>query len=63
MRGRKTWSEFVKVDIKRLGLVKDDAHNPDKWNGLTSGDRPTLPQCSNERVGFRRVCSRDVKRK
>jgi len=30
-RGRKTWNERVKVDTKRLGLVKDDAHNRDKW--------------------------------
>jgi len=27
VRGRKTSKECVKVDIKRLGLVKDDAHN------------------------------------
>jgi len=26
-RGRKTWNEGVKVDMKRCGLVKDDAHN------------------------------------
>jgi len=29
-RGRMTWNECVKVDRKRLGLVKDDAHNRDK---------------------------------
>jgi len=23
--GRKTWNECVKVDMKRLGLIKDDA--------------------------------------
>jgi len=43
-RGRKTWNECGKVDMKRLGLVKDDAHNPDKWRSLTTGNRPTLPQ-------------------
>jgi len=26
-RGRMTWNECVKVDMKRLGLVKDDAQN------------------------------------
>jgi len=26
-RDRKTWNECVKVDIKSLGLVKDDARN------------------------------------
>jgi len=29
-KGRKTWNECVKVDMKRLGLVKDDAHNRKK---------------------------------
>jgi len=26
-RSRRTWNECVKVDMKRLGLVKDDDHN------------------------------------
>jgi len=26
----------VKVDMKRLGLVKDYAHNRDKWRSLTT---------------------------
>jgi len=26
-KSRKTWNECVKVDMKRFGLVKDDAHN------------------------------------
>jgi len=26
-RGRKTWNECVKVDMNRLGLVKDGVHN------------------------------------
>jgi len=34
----------VKVGIEKLGLVKDDAHNRDKWRSLTTGNRPTLPQ-------------------
>jgi len=29
-RDRKTWNEYVKVDIKRLGLVENEAHNRDK---------------------------------
>jgi len=36
-RGRKTWNECVKVDIKKLGLVKDVAHNRDRWKSLTTG--------------------------
>jgi len=49
--------------MKRLGLVKDDAHNRDKRNSLTSGNRPTLPQCGTDGVllyGLRRP-TRDVK--
>jgi len=30
---------------RRLGLVKDDAHNRDKWKSLTTRNSPTLPQC------------------
>jgi len=44
-RGRKTWNECMKVDMIKLGLVKDDAHNRDKWRSLTTGNRPTLTQC------------------
>jgi len=33
----KTWNECVKVDMKRFDLVKDDAHNRDKWRSLTNG--------------------------
>jgi len=29
-RSRKMWNEFVKVDMIRRGLFKDDAHNRDK---------------------------------
>jgi len=36
--------------MKRLGLVKDDAHNRDKWRRLTTGNHPTLRQCGNEGV-------------
>jgi len=51
-RGRKdkTWNEYVKVDIKKLGLGKDDAHLPDKWRSLTIANRPILPQWGNECV-------------
>jgi len=44
--------------MKRLGLVKDDAHNRDMWTSLTTGNRSTLPQCSNEDYGLR---SREVR--
>jgi len=36
--------------MKRLGLVKDDAHNPDKCRDLTTGNRPTVPKSCNEGV-------------
>jgi len=42
-RGRTTWNECVKVDMKWLGFIKDDAHERDKVRSLTSGNRPTLP--------------------
>jgi len=35
----------VKIDMKRLGFVKNDAHNRDKWRSLTTENCPTLPQC------------------
>jgi len=47
--------------MKRLGLVKDDAHNRDRWKRLTSGSRPTLPQCGNEGVIILGLRSHDVK--
>jgi len=49
-------------NIIRLGLVKDDAHNRDKWKSLTTGNHPTLPQCGNEGVVLYGFCCRDVKR-
>jgi len=49
-RGRKTWNECVKVDMKRRGFSEDDAPNRDRWKSLTIGNRPTLPQCCNEGV-------------
>jgi len=42
--GGRLWNECVKIDIKRLGLVKDDAHNQDMWRSLTTGSCPTPPQ-------------------
>jgi len=47
--------------MKRLGLVKDDAHNRDKYRSLTTANRPTLPQCGNEYVILLGLHSRDVK--
>jgi len=38
-RGRKTWNEWMKVDMNRLGLVKNDAHNRDKWRSLNTENR------------------------
>jgi len=55
-------SVCVKIDMKRLGLVKDDAHNRDKWRSLTTANRPTLPQCVNADVILYELrSSRDVK--
>jgi len=54
----------VKVDMKRLDLVKDDdlvKHNRNKWRSLTTGDGSTLPECGNEGVIFYGLRSRDVK--
>jgi len=48
--------------MKRLGLVKDDAHNQDKCRSLTTGNCPTLPQCDNDGVFFYGFGFRDVKR-
>jgi len=49
-RGQKVWNECVKVDMKRLGLFKDNAHNRDKWRNLKTRNRATLSQCGNEGV-------------
>jgi len=59
-RGRKMWNECVTVNIKRLDLVKDDAHNRDKWRSLTAGNCPTLPQFGNEGVILYGLRSRDI---
>jgi len=40
----------VKVDIKRLGLIKEDARIRDRLKNLISGNCPTLPQCGKEGV-------------
>jgi len=53
----------VKIDMKMFGCIKDDeAHNRDKWRSLTTGNRPTLPQCGNEGVILYGLSPRDVKR-
>jgi len=49
-RGRKTWNECVKIDMKRLGLVEYDARNQDMCRSLTTGNRKTLPHCCNDGV-------------
>jgi len=33
-RGRKTWKECLKVDMKMLGLVNDDAHSLIEISGI-----------------------------
>jgi len=45
----------VKVDMKRLGLVKEDADKRDKWRSLKTGNHPTVPQSGNESFGPLRI--------
>ena len=40
-RGRKTWKECVRKDMRDLGLHKDDAQNKLKWRNGIWGKRPT----------------------
>ena len=40
-RGRKTWSECVLDDMKRIGLKKKNAQDRAKWKGAISGNRLT----------------------
>jgi len=47
--------------MKRLGLVKDDAHNRDKWRSLTTGNSPILSQCGTDNVVLYGLRSHDVK--
>jgi hypothetical protein len=61
-RGRKTWLECVGADMKSRGLNRDDAHDRTRWSDLSSGKRPTLPQCGREDVGRYGLRSRDAKR-
>jgi len=50
------------IPIKRLGLVKDDAHNQDnKWRSLTTENRLTLPPCGSESVVLYGLRSSDIK--
>jgi hypothetical protein len=50
-RGRKTWDECVRKDMKGLGLRKEDAQDRVRLKGMTYGNRSTLPKCGNEDVG------------
>ena len=43
-RGRKTWYEFVKDDMKALGLHPEWAVFRDMWRGFISGERLTLAE-------------------
>ena len=40
-RGRKTWVECVKDDLKELGLKKEYTMDRELWKNLTSGKRLT----------------------
>ena len=37
-RGKKTWSECVAEDMKKLGLKKEDAQNRQKWSSSVVGN-------------------------
>jgi len=37
------WSECVKVDIRKLGLIREYALIRDRWKRLTSANNSTLP--------------------
>jgi len=45
----------VGTSVKRLGVVENDAQNRDKGRSLTTGNRPTLPECGNEVVSPLRI--------
>jgi len=47
-RGSRTWNECVNVYMKRIDLVKKDAHDQNKWRSMGTGNHPTLPQCGND---------------
>ena len=40
-RGRKTWVECVKDDLKELGLKKEYTMDRELWKNMTSGKRLT----------------------
>ena len=39
-KGRKTWAECVKHDLKSLGLMVEWAQNRNEWKNLIRGNRP-----------------------
>jgi len=47
-RTRRTCVKELKVEMKKLGLVKENARNRDRWRRFTTGNRSTLPRCGNE---------------
>jgi len=57
---KKAWNENIKVDMKRFGLVKEDAQNRDRCRSLTTANRPTLPQCGNEGLVLYGFHSHDI---
>jgi len=40
-RGKKTWDECVKLDLKSCGLMKESALDRDAWRGLIVRNCPT----------------------
>ena len=51
-RSRKTWGEYVRVDMKSLGLKTEWAQDRAKWRGLLRKNRPT--RASMEKRTLRR---------
>lgn len=48
-RGRKTWDECVRQDLKSLGLTREWAQDRAKWRGLIGGKRPTCASMEDGR--------------
>jgi len=44
-RGRKTWNEYWKIDMKRCRLIKEDAWDRDRSRSLTNLNCSKLSQC------------------
>jgi len=60
-RCRKMKNDYMKIDVKRLGLIMEDALIRDMWRSLTSGIRPALQHSGKKGVVFDVLHSCDPK--